>query len=42
MLEAVASAQEYTWTTLDRALRTGRGQLTPNRLFGLAETSGTA
>lgn len=35
MVEAVAAAQEYTWTSLDRALRTGHGQLTPNRLFSL-------
>lgn len=42
MVEAVTSAQEYTWTTLDRALRTGRGQLTPNRLFGLPEAQGAA
>jgi hydroxymethylpyrimidine/phosphomethylpyrimidine kinase len=35
MVEAVAAAQEYTWTTLDQALRTGRGQLTPNRMFAL-------
>jgi hydroxymethylpyrimidine/phosphomethylpyrimidine kinase len=32
MEQAVASAQAYTWTALERALRTGRCQLTPNRL----------
>jgi len=32
---AVAAAQAYTWTSLARAWRTGRGQLTPNRLFAL-------
>lgn len=35
MVEAVAAAQEYTWASLDQAVRTGRGQLTPNRLFKL-------
>ena len=40
MVEAVSGAQEFTWTSLDRALRTGRGQLTPNRLFALPETPG--
>jgi hydroxymethylpyrimidine/phosphomethylpyrimidine kinase len=35
MMEAVAAAQDYTWTSLERALRTGRSQLTPNRLFAL-------
>ena len=33
--EAVADAQAYTWETLSRARRTGRCQLTPNRLFAL-------
>ncbi len=33
--EAVAQAQAYTWETLSRARRTGRCQLTPNRLFAL-------
>lgn len=36
MVEAVAAAQEFTWASLDQGLRTGRGQLTPNRLFRLA------
>jgi hydroxymethylpyrimidine/phosphomethylpyrimidine kinase len=35
MPEAVADAQAYTWESLDRALRTGRCQLTPNRLYAL-------
>jgi len=35
MLAAVAGAQAYTWETLARARRTGRCQLTPNRLFAL-------
>lgn len=35
MPDAVAAAQSYTWTSLARAWRTGRGQLTPNRLFAL-------
>ena len=30
---AVDEAQSYTWESLDRALRTGRCQLTPNRLY---------
>jgi hydroxymethylpyrimidine/phosphomethylpyrimidine kinase len=30
---AIADAQSYTWESLNRALRTGRCQLTPNRLF---------
>ncbi len=33
--DAVAEAQTYTWESLDRALRTGHCQLTPNRLFAL-------
>jgi len=37
MMEAVSTAQEYTWASLDRAFRTGKGQLTPNRLFQLPE-----
>ena len=32
---AVSEAQAYTWNSLARAWRTGRGQLTPNRLFAL-------
>ena len=31
--EAVDRAQEFTWNSLDRALRTGRCKLTPNRFF---------
>jgi hydroxymethylpyrimidine/phosphomethylpyrimidine kinase len=31
--QAVDAAQAYTWTSLERAMRSGRGQLTPNRLF---------
>jgi len=42
MVEAVSDAQEYTWASLDRALRTGRGQLTPNRLFQLSPPNGPA
>ena len=30
---AVAEAQSYTWESLNRALHTGRCQLTPNRLY---------
>jgi len=30
---AVAEAQSYTWQSLSRSFRTGRCQLTPNRLF---------
>lgn len=41
MPAAVAEAQTFTWTSLARAWRTGRGQFTPNRLFALPETSGT-
>lgn len=33
--DAVAEAQAYTWESLNHALRTGRCQLTPNRLFAL-------
>jgi hydroxymethylpyrimidine/phosphomethylpyrimidine kinase len=33
--QAVAEAQSYTWETLSRARRTGRCQLTPDRLFAL-------
>jgi len=33
--DAVAEAQSYTWQSLNRALRTGHCQLTPNRLFAL-------
>jgi hydroxymethylpyrimidine/phosphomethylpyrimidine kinase len=32
---AVDQAQKYTWKSLDLALRTGRCQLTPNRLFAI-------
>ena len=35
MEEAVAAAQDYTWNTLQQAFRSGRCQLTPNRLFDL-------
>ena len=35
MEEAVASAQAYTWKSLDLAFRTGRCQMTPNRLHEL-------
>lgn len=35
MAEAVASAQEYTWGSLNHAFRTGRCQMTPNRLYHL-------
>lgn len=35
MIEAVAAAQEFTWKSLEQALRTGQGQSTPNRLFAL-------
>jgi len=35
LVEAVAEAQSYTWESLNRALRTGRCQLTPNRLFAV-------
>jgi hydroxymethylpyrimidine/phosphomethylpyrimidine kinase len=35
MPEAVAEAQAYTWETLNQALRTGRCQLTPDRLYRL-------
>lgn len=35
LVDAVAEAQAYTWQALARARRTGRGQLTPNRLFAL-------
>ncbi len=35
MAEAVASAQDYTWNSLSHAFRTGRCQLTPNRLYHL-------
>lgn len=35
LVEAVADAQAYTWQTLAQARRTGRCQLTPNRLFAL-------
>lgn len=35
MENAVAEAQSYTWTTLERARRTGRCQLTPNRLYAV-------
>jgi hydroxymethylpyrimidine/phosphomethylpyrimidine kinase len=35
METAVAEAQEYTWETLRRATKTGKCQLTPNRLYAL-------
>jgi len=35
MAEAVQEAQAYTWQSLKTAIRTGRGQWTPNRLFAL-------
>jgi hydroxymethylpyrimidine/phosphomethylpyrimidine kinase len=38
MADAVAEAQAYTWETLSRARRTGRCQLTPNRLYTLDRT----
>lgn len=41
MVEAVSQAQDYTWNSLRLAFRSGRCQLTPNRLFGLgARTPG--
>jgi hydroxymethylpyrimidine/phosphomethylpyrimidine kinase len=35
ILDAVAEAQSFTWDSLSRALRTGRCQLVPNRLYAL-------
>jgi len=35
---AVHEAQEYTWQSLAAAFRSGKGQLTPDRLFRLRET----
>lgn len=35
LLEAVRTAQQYTWQTLATAYRNGRCQATPDRLFGL-------
>lgn len=35
LADAVAEAQAYTWESLDRARRTGRCQLTPDRLFAI-------
>lgn len=35
LIEAIAAAQDYTWHSLAQALRTGRCQLTPNRLFAV-------
>lgn len=35
MENAVADAQEFSWKALEQARRTGRCQLTPNRLFAL-------
>jgi len=35
--DAAAEAQAYTWESLSRALRTGRCQLIPNRLFARDE-----
>lgn len=37
--DAIAEAQSYTWESLSRALRTGRCQLTPNRLFAIDSES---
>lgn len=37
MPEAVAAAQAYTWETLSRGFRSGRCQLTPNRLYALGQ-----
>jgi hydroxymethylpyrimidine/phosphomethylpyrimidine kinase len=33
MLDAVAAAQDYTWSSLAHGFQTGRCQMTPNRLF---------
>lgn len=41
MDDAVSSAQDYTWACLSRPLRTGLGQLTPNRLFDLPTSGST-
>ncbi|WP_295405772.1 hydroxymethylpyrimidine/phosphomethylpyrimidine kinase [uncultured Thiocystis sp.] len=38
MVDAVDSAQAYTWNSLQRAFRSGRCQLTPNRLYDLNPT----
>jgi hydroxymethylpyrimidine/phosphomethylpyrimidine kinase len=35
MPSAIIEAQSYTWESLSRSLRTGRCQLTPNRLFAI-------
>jgi hydroxymethylpyrimidine/phosphomethylpyrimidine kinase len=40
--QAAAEAQVYTWQALARARRTGRCQLTPNRLFALEPAPGAA
>lgn len=37
---AADRAQEYTWQTLSRSLRTGRCQAIPDRLFALSRRSG--
>lgn len=41
--EAVFSAQDYTWNSLNHAFRTGRCQLTPNRLYHMraCQTAGS-
>ncbi|CAD7847192.1 MAG: Hydroxymethylpyrimidine phosphate kinase ThiD (EC 2.7.4.7) [Olavius algarvensis Gamma 1 endosymbiont] len=36
--QAVTEAQAYTWEGLNRARRTGRCQLTPNRLFAIDDS----
>lgn len=38
MKSAVGEGQRYTWETLNRARRTGRCQLTPNRLYLLDDS----
>lgn len=35
LVDAIAAAQDYTWSTLQQAYRSGGGQATPNRLFML-------
>lgn len=40
MQRAVEDAQAYTWHSLQHALRTGRCQLTPNRLYALDASHG--
>jgi hydroxymethylpyrimidine/phosphomethylpyrimidine kinase len=41
MPAAVAAAQSFAWNALARALRTGRCQLTPNRLYALEPVHST-